>query len=152
MNIEKFIRENIEATPHMSLATTSGDQPWVCEVHFAYDDDLGGIYFVSLQSTRHCQEIAANPNVAGNIIRQHELTESPNGIYFEGEAAQIEPTQDQIEKYCTRLNRDVSDLAHKLQEEGGRRMYKISIKHWAVFGNLDGTGNKKYELEERLAA
>ncbi len=67
MDVEKIIREYIDKTIHLSLATSSDNKPWVCEVHFAYDEQLN-LYFRSLKSRRHSQEIAKNPNVAGNII------------------------------------------------------------------------------------
>ncbi len=37
-NLEQIIREYIPQIVHMSLATTADSKPWVCEVHFAYDD------------------------------------------------------------------------------------------------------------------
>lgn len=36
VDVEKVVREYIEKTVHMSLATVSIDAPWVCEVHLAY--------------------------------------------------------------------------------------------------------------------
>ena len=146
--IEKVVRACITKTPHMSLATVSDGKPWVCEVHFAYDDDLN-LYFVSKQATRHCQEIAVNPHVAGNIIKQHPLDEAPNGIYFEGEASAIAPTDEDIDRYISQLARDKAQLADWLQEPNGRRMYKITVSNWAVFGNFDGNGHAKYEFERR---
>lgn len=143
--IEKIIREYITKIPHMSLAAVSDNKPWVCEVHFAYDNDLN-LYFVSKQSTRHCKEIEKNPYVAGNIVRQHALTEAPKGIYFEGEAAKIEATQEDIDRYCSALDRDSAEVANMLQEPDGRRMYKITVNNWAAFGDFDGSGTAKREL------
>jgi uncharacterized protein YhbP (UPF0306 family) len=144
--IEQIIREYITKIPHMSLAASSNNRPWVCEVHFAYDVDLN-LYFVSKEATRHCQEIAENPYVAGNIVKQHSLSESPNGIYFEGVAEAIEATKLDVERYCTALNRETAELASRLQKPEGYRMYKIRVNKWAVFGNFDSKGNAKYELE-----
>ncbi len=143
--IEKVIRQYVTKTPHMSLATVSGDKPWVCEVHFAHDDNLN-LYFVSKQTTRHCQEIAANPHVAGNIIKQHPLTESPNGIYFEGKAEMIDASMEDVERYCGALNRDSAQVTEQLKVIDGSRMYRIKVSNWAVFGNFDGNGNVKHEL------
>ncbi len=145
LNVEKIIREYIRKSPHMSLATVSDNKPWVCEVHFVYDDDLN-LYFVSKQATRHCREIAINPNVAGNIIKQHPLTESPNGVYFEGQAKKIEATASDIGRYCDALGRDAVELTEQLREADGRSMYQIQIANWAVFGNFDGNGTVKSEL------
>jgi uncharacterized protein YhbP (UPF0306 family) len=81
MDKEATLREYIDKTIHMSLATVSGTTPWVCEVHFAYDNDLN-LYFRSLKSRRHSQEIASNPNVAGNIIDKYGLEDAVVGVYF----------------------------------------------------------------------
>lgn len=144
--IEKNVRELVTLTPHMSLATMSCNKPWVCEVHFAYDDDLN-LYFVSKQTTRHCQEIAANSHVAGDIIKQHPLTEAPNGLYFEGEAEQIEASPEDIQRYCNALNRDAAQLTEQLKEANEWRMYRIKVTNWAIFGNFDGNGHAKHELQ-----
>lgn len=88
MDVEQTIREYIEPLVHMSLATAQNNTPWVCEVHFACDDDLN-IYFRSLPTRRHSLEIAENPHVAGNIVRQHALGDSAVGVYFEGTARQL---------------------------------------------------------------
>ncbi len=148
--IEEKIRELIILTPHMSLATVKDDKPWVCEVHFAYDDALN-LYFVSKQTTRHCLEITKNTNVAGNIVKQHPLTEAPSGLYFEGTVNEINPTEAEINCYCSALNRDVQQLREQLKEPNGHRMYKISVYNWAVFGNIDGNGHAKYELHWGVA-
>jgi uncharacterized protein YhbP (UPF0306 family) len=146
LDIEKVIREYINKTVHMSLGTSSGNKPWVCEVHFVYDEDLN-LYFCSVPETRHCTELTQNPSVAGNIVKQHDITESPNGIYFEGNAALVEsPTEKDIERYCSRLGRNVEELTAMLGPDGGRCMYKIEVKNWAAFGKFDGVKNAKYEL------
>lgn len=147
MDVEKIVREYINKTVHMSLATVNDNKPWVCEVHFAYDEDLN-LYFVSKQSTRHCQEIALNSAVAGNIVRTHELSELPHGIYFEGTAQMLASASDQeVKRYCDRMERNSDEVSKQLKEDGGRRMYKITVKNWAAFGKFDGEILQKYELE-----
>ena len=148
MDIEKVIRENIDKTVHMSLATVHDSCPWVCEVHFAYDTDLN-IYYRSLSTRRHSEEIASNPNVAGNIIKQHVLGEYPLGIYFEGFAQLLEPGDEQNHAYQMlhdRLETPESALEEASRDEG-HKFYKISVKNWYVFGKLDGQSGRKYQLE-----
>lgn len=146
LNVEKAIREYIDKSVHLSLGTSTLDgKPWVCEVHFAYDNNLN-IYFVSKLTTRHCKEITANPNVAGNIVKQHPLEESPHGVYFEGTAEAIEPSEQQLEIYCSRLSRNKEELTEQLEETDGRRMYKITITNWAIFGKFGLDANQKHEL------
>lgn len=146
MNIEKVIREYVTKSPHMSLATVHDNKPWVCEVHFASDENLN-LYFVSLPTTRHCQELTANPSVAGNIVRQHGLTEVPHGIYFEGTAEVVaEPTEELIQNYAQVLGRDVEAVKQRVSPEGGHHLYKITVLNWAAFGKFDGDKVQKYEL------
>lgn len=145
-SIEKNIRDLITKTPHLSLATVSENRPWVCEVHFAYDEQLN-LYFVSKPSTRHCREIENNNNVAGNIIKQHSLSEAPKGLYFEGFAQMIEASDEDIERYATSLRRNFEQIKTQLDEENGRRMYRIVVGNWAVFGDIDGSGHAKRELK-----
>jgi len=148
MDIEKIVRENINKTVHMSLATSKDNKPWVCEVHFAYDEDLN-LYFRSLSSRRHSQEIAANPSVAGNIVRQHELGEYPLGVYFEGVAEPLSPGPDQQKAFeCIKARLKAEDsILEDAQNPEGHQFYKITVSKYYVFGKLDDTGGKKYELQ-----
>ena len=150
MNIEQFIRGYTSDVVHMSLGTCANGKPWVCEVHFTYDDELN-IYFMSLPATRHGQEIAANSNVSGNIVRQHAKGEKPSGVYFEGTAEKLVETGEDsfVHKlYVERLG--FHPLLAKMVEADGPRFYKITISDFYVF---DATGTlgppQKYHLEWR---
>jgi uncharacterized protein YhbP (UPF0306 family) len=152
MDIEKVIRTNIDKTVHMSLATVHNNQPWVCEVHFAYDDELN-IYYRSLSTRRHSEEITLNPNVAGNIVKQHALGEYPLGIYFEGIATLLETGDEQNHAFQTlrdRLGTPESALEEAARDDG-HKFYKITVKNWYVFGKLDGQSGRKYQLEWQVA-
>ena len=147
MDIEQIIREYIDKSLHMSLATSRDNQPWVCEVHFVYDDELN-LYFRSLPSTRHSQEIAANPNVTGNIVRQHALEDYPHAIYFEGTATLLDDKEQQrniLPLFEKRLGADESILA-EAQKEDGHKFYKITVENWYAFGKFGGDKGQKYEL------
>jgi uncharacterized protein YhbP (UPF0306 family) len=147
MDVEKIVREYIDKTVHMSLATTAGGKPWVCEVHFAYDEDLN-LYFRSSNSRRHSLEIAQNPNVAGNIVRQHALEESPKGVYFEGIAEHLAAGDEQNQAYkCIneRLHAG-DDILEQAQNPEGAQFYKITVKNFYVFGAFDDADMAKYQL------
>ena len=64
--IEQTIREYIDQIVHMSLATSANNQPWVCEVHFAVDDELN-IYFRSIKSAA----ITAHRLICTSIVSLH---------------------------------------------------------------------------------
>lgn len=147
MDVEKIVREYIDKSIHMSLATVSGNKPWVCEVHFVYDDDLN-LYYRSLLSRRHSQEIAQNPNVAGNIVRQHGKGEYPHAIYFEGTAEPLNDKQEQAKifpLFKKRLGVD-EGILDEAQRDDGHKFYKITVENWYAFGKFDGPSSGKFEL------
>jgi uncharacterized protein YhbP (UPF0306 family) len=148
IDIEKAVRTYIDNTVHMSLATTRNNVPWICEVHFAYDDDLN-LYFRSLPTRRHSLEIAENPVVAGNIIKQHELGEEVVGVYFDGSVRRLGPGDEQKLAYecIARRLRANSGILLEAQHEDGHQFYKVSIKNWYIFGRFGAPAGRKYQLE-----
>ena len=148
MDVEKIVREYIDKTIHMSLATSKVNKPWVCEVHFVYDKDLN-LYFRSIAPRRHSQEISANPSVAGNIVKQHGLGEYPHAIYFEGKAKPITSAQDRekiFPLFQERFGVGQSVLDESAQPDG-HHFYKITVENWYCFGKFGGEKGQKTKLE-----
>ncbi|MCC7304110.1 pyridoxamine 5'-phosphate oxidase family protein [bacterium] len=148
IDVEKTIREYLPNIIHMSLATVMNNRPWVCELHYVYDDELN-IYFRSTSARRHSQEIAQNNFVAGSIVAQHGLQDKARGIYFEGIAEQLlNVYEDNIayKKYCERFgtNRAILDDANKLD---GHKFYKITVNKFYIFDGRESTPARKYELD-----
>lgn len=148
MDIERIVREHIDKSLHLSLATVHDNRPWVCELHFAYDHNLN-LYFRSLTSRRHSQEIADNPNVAGNIVKQHTLDEYPTGIYFEGTAKLLQEGDEQNTAFmCIKERLQTSDgILEEAKQPNGHQFYKITVDTWYAFGKFDEEEGKKYKLE-----
>ncbi len=148
MDVEKIVRDNIEATVHLSLATSSQNRPWVCEVHFAYDEDLN-LYFRSKESRRHSQEIVANSFVAGNIVKQFELGEPVVGIYFEGTAELLKGVNVESPAYVAlqKLGLKEEALLEAENDVDGHRFYKITVKNWYAFGRFGADHGQKLTLE-----
>lgn len=147
INVEKIVREYIDKTVHMSLATVSGNKPWVCEVHFAYDDQLN-LYWRSSPTRRHSIEVEKNPNVAGNIVAQYDLETGCGGaIYFEGTAERI-TNRDELERIFPAFQKCLNKTDEIIEEglsENGNKVYKITVKNWAAFGKFEDQ-LQKYEL------
>lgn len=148
MNIEQTIRDYLPQILHMSLATVKDNKPWVCEVHFAYDDELN-LYFRSLASRRHSQEIAQNQFVAGNIVRQHALNESAVGVYFEGKAEMLQPGDEQNKAFeCIKARLECDDsILEDAKRDDGHKFYKITVSNWYVFGRFGGDKGQKHQLK-----
>ena len=146
MNIEQAIRDYVPQILHMSLGTCVDNRPWVCEVHFVYDDELN-LYFRSLPSRRHSQEIAANPRVAGNIVTQHSADLKPRGVYFEGTAEMLTDVDEHHPVYalfCDRLARD-SRILEEAKDPEGTQFYKIIVNDYYLLDARDAPF-QKYHL------
>lgn len=147
MDVEKSIREYLPQVIHLSLATVHGDQPWLSEVHFVYDDALN-FYFLSGKHRRHSQEIQENPKVAGSIVKQHSLGEEGQGVFFEGRAEVLEGVDEQhiaFKLYARRFGVGREVLAD-FHEETGHRFYKITVSCFSFFDGYQSGPNKKFEL------
>lgn len=147
MDVEEIIREYLPEIIHMSLATCAGDKPWVCEVHYVYDNELN-IYFRSKPSRRHSQEIAANPNVAGNMIVQHSLIDKPRGVYFEGKASLLENVDENhiAYKLCVERFNLGGAILEDAAAEDGHKFYMIKVSDWYVFDSRESNPSQKYHL------
>lgn len=147
MDIEKTIREYLPQVIHMSLATSKDNKPWVCEVHFAYDNELN-IYFRSKPDRRHSLEIAANPHIAGNIVTQHVEGQKPRGVYFEGTAELLTDVDENHPAY-TSFNQRFNTSKETLEDaktESGHKFYKITVNTFYLFDSRESTPGQKYML------
>lgn len=148
MEIEKTIRNYIPQVIHMSLATCANDKPWICEVHFVFDNELN-FYFRSTPHRKHSEEIAENPNVAGNIVTQHFLGQKVRGVYFEGIAEKLENVDKNhvaYKLYCQRFGTGEEILA-EAEKNTGHGFYKITVKKFALFDGYESSPSQKYELD-----
>jgi len=146
--IEKVIREYLPNVVHLSMATSHNNRPWVCEVHFAYDDNLN-LYFRSLLSRRHSQDIAQNPHVAGNIVKQHALGEPARGVYFEGTAKRLEagPEQEEALSAIKQRLKAGDAILGEARRKDGHQFYEIAVENYYVFGSFNFQPAQKYELK-----
>ncbi len=148
MDVEKIVREYIDKSLHMSLGTVSNNKPWVSEVHFVYDDNLN-LYWRSTANRRHSREIMVNPNVAGNIVRQHALEEYPHAIYFEGTAEIVDDVDEQkriLPLFIARIGADETAIDDAATVDG-HKFYKITISNWYAFGKFGELSGRKHELK-----
>jgi nitroimidazol reductase NimA-like FMN-containing flavoprotein (pyridoxamine 5'-phosphate oxidase superfamily) len=146
LDVEKIIREYIAKTVHMSLATSANNKPWVCEVHFVYDDSLN-LYWRSVFSRRHSQEIEKNPHVAGNIVTQHGKDEYPHAIYFEGLAEVIEGVSEKRKVLPLFKSMGLGeDILEEAATADGHKFYKATVENWYAFGKFGGEKGQKHKL------
>jgi uncharacterized protein YhbP (UPF0306 family) len=147
-DIEKVIRGYLPQVIHMSLATSANNKPWVCEVHYAWDDDLN-LYFSSGKDRRHSQELRANPQVAGNIVTQHFMNQKVRGVYFEGTAEELDEIDENHPAYLAYNKRfGIGPQAvQAARKEGSARFYKITVSDFYVLDGYESSPPQKYHLE-----
>jgi len=145
--IEKTIREYIEQIIHMSLATTVDGKPWVCEVHFSFDDELN-LYFRSEMSRRHSQELEQNPHVAGNIVTQHFKNQKVRGVYFEGTAERLTEVTENDPAFTSVQKRygNANIQAVAKDSKSGPSYYRISVSDWYLLDGYDAWPPEKHHL------
>ena len=147
MNIEETIRQYLPQVIHLSLATSANNKPWISEVHYVFDTDLN-LYFRSKPDRRHSLEIASNPEVAGNIVAQHQLGEQVRGVYFEGRAEilkDVDETHPAYTLYCERFGTG-REILEESQTDTGHGFYKISVKNFYLFDSRESNPSQKYLL------
>lgn len=81
-----YMREQLDATQFMVLATGSGESLWVCPVYFAYDDSFT-LFFLSKPTSRHMRNIEKQSDVACAIFHaMQNPQEKVRGLQTAGKA------------------------------------------------------------------
>jgi hypothetical protein len=145
--VEAIIRQYLPQVVHMSLATCAEGKPWVCEVHFAFDEELN-LYWQSSQERRHSVEVDKNANVAGNIITQHFMNQKVRGVYFEGTAEKLEGVDEAHPGYVAYAKRYSKgpELLADWSKDGGARLYKIAVSDYYLFDAYANDPPQKFRL------
>ena len=74
----------------LTLATVSGDQPWVANCFYAFVEEQMAFVFTSGYETRHIQEVTKNNKVAGNVVLETSIIGKIQGIQFSGTLTKAE--------------------------------------------------------------
>jgi uncharacterized protein YhbP (UPF0306 family) len=131
MDVKQLAKEHLKDSFVMQLATSKGNQPWACNVHFLADDDLN-LYWMSVSNCRHSEDIAANPRVAVAIAVQVDMPLI--GVQIEGDAEQLEfaDHKELLHKYAARHNRD-GFVEKALSGEVPFKLYRLTPRLVAIF-------------------
>lgn len=85
--IAKFIKAHHVVT----LATTVGDNPYCCNLFYAYDNEGQALVFTSDNTTRHTQMFGQNEQVAASIVLETKIVGKVQGLQICG---RIQPAKD----------------------------------------------------------
>lgn len=128
MRPDELVKRYLSEQHMMQLATMAGDQPWCCTVYFVADD-AGNLYWASLPSRRHSQEIVAHNKVAAAIPVKFIKGEKVVGIQIEG-TAQETPVGEAIrpvaELYAAKFGRDAAWVDDFTAGHTEHRLYRLT--------------------------
>jgi uncharacterized protein YhbP (UPF0306 family) len=150
MNLRKLIEDYLREARLMQLATSIDNQPWVCSVWFAADEDLN-IYYFSSVTRRHSKEVLENNKVAGAMALPHIPEDPPRGLQFQGTVEELETEEDMekaISVYSGRIfsKEKIKDLmGHSTRPH---KFYKIKPTQFVLFDtvNFPDESRQEYDL------
>ena len=128
----------LEQAKLMQIATSSGNQPWICSVWFTFDADLN-LYWFSWTGRRHSRELEGNGKVAGAIVLPQTPDDIPKGIQFEGNARML-AGKEEVDFAINLYSRIYSK--HNVEErinskEHPHRFYRIKPTKYVIFDPAD---------------
>jgi hypothetical protein len=91
--LKQQVLDYLKSHNTMTLATCVGAAPWAATVFFASDDLR--LYFFSAPESRHCQNLAANSQVAVTVQEDYQDWRAIKGVQLEG---QVELVDSLMEK------------------------------------------------------
>lgn len=131
----------------MQLATSLDNQPWVCHVWFAADEDLN-IYWFSSIARRHSKEVIKNNKIAGAIILPQPPKDLPRGLQFQGMAEMLTKQEDidkAIAAYQDRIFSKEQIEKFMNDEESPHKFYKITPTQFVLFDLVNFPDNPRQE-------
>jgi len=148
MDLKQLIKDYLEEAKMMQLATSSDNQPWVCNVWFASDMDLN-IYWFSSQTRRHSAEVSKNNKVAAAIVLPMTPKDLPRGLQLQGVAEELTKKED-IDKAITVYKDRIFDqeIINELMrdKEKPHKFYKIKPTRFVLFDAVNFGENWRQEV------
>lgn len=131
----------------MQLSTAIDNQPWVCSVWFAADEDLN-IYWFSSTTRRHSDEVMKNKKVAAAMALPHTPQDPPRGLQLQGVAEMLTEQVD-IEKAISVYKNRIFPLEtiNELMsnKEKPHKFYRITPTQFVLFDTVNFGDNWRQE-------
>lgn len=147
MNLKSLIKDYLSTAKLMQLATSIDNQPWVCSIWFATDENLNIYYFSSI-TRRHSKEVMENNKVAGAIVLPQTPNDPPRGLQFQGIVEQLNKQVD-IDKAISVYEGRIFSK-EKIEEfinhkEKPHKFYRIKPTQFVLFDVVNFPDNSRQE-------
>lgn len=125
MNLNKLAKNILRDNIYLSLSTCAQNRPWIAPV-FYHVGRKNELYFASMPTSVHCQNIAKNPRIAFAIFDSHQKEETGVGIQASGKA-QILDDRSQILEALKYYHTDFFKITvASFMGKSKYRLYKIT--------------------------
>lgn len=148
MNLKTLIKQYLQETKLMQLATSLNNQPWICSVWFVADQDMN-IYWLSSTTRRHSKEVLKNNKVAGAIALPQTPNDPPRGLQFQG-IAKLLTDKKEVDKalalYAGKIFKKEDVIEFMNNKEKPHRFYQIKPTQFVLFDAVNFPENSRQEL------
>ena|SRR5581483_1466360 len=141
----QIIKQYLAKGYTMQLSTSVDNQPWSCSVYYVFDDKLN-LYWASLPSRRHSQEIEINSKVSAAIVIKQ--SQKVIGVQVQGKAKMLEDKNMLLKSatlYSDKFDRSsqwVEDIANN---RTAHRLYVLVPELYVVFDETKALANPRSE-------
>lgn len=148
MKAKNLISSYLQKQHMMQLATFSSDQPWICNLYYVVDDNFN-LYWLSLKSRRHSQEILKQKKVAAAIPVNFDIGEKVVGLQIQGIAERIKSNNDSrniadlYAKKFLRTNKWVDDFCNNQTDH---KLYKLTPELFVLFDEINFPNQPRQEF------
>jgi uncharacterized protein YhbP (UPF0306 family) len=145
-NVGELIKKYLRQGRMMQVATLDSGQPWICTVYFVPDEQQN-LYWLSLPTRRHSQDIAKNNKIAVAIAVKFDKNPII-GIQAEGIAKIVNDGEvvkkilpDYVEKYGS--GKDFVELFESGKNQ--HQLYKFTPSKYSLFDETNFSDGQKHE-------
>lgn len=142
----ELIRQYLPQGRMMQIATVNGGQPWICTVYFVEDEELN-LYWLSLPTRRHSQEIAAYNKVA--VAVPVKFDKPVIGIQAEGLAEEVTDKQfiaDVMRRYVERYNSGQQFYDRFVAGQNQHVLYRFMPASYVLFDEVSFPDDGRKEI------
>lgn len=136
INYDQNLLQFINSQKLLTISTFN-DQPWICNVYFAFDETMKKFIFISNPEAKHSVAIANNPKVAFTTVWFNpENLSDRKSIQATGKCFSADPSEDEPSNQI--LQQYIDAYHNKFQ----------TSKNWLTFEYLKTSGKSKLYVIE----
>lgn len=146
MTPKEYLEKYTVKNKVMQIACVREGKPWICSVHYVADNRLN-LYWLSLPSRRHSEELAANPHAAVAVAVK---TDQPViGIQAEGVVEVMtdkDVVREVMELYVARHGSGKDYYDNFIRGTEKHRLYRFVPSRFMLFDEVDFPGGMGQEI------